>query len=46
MTAEMVYRRHSQTKPGSETIYEVTDRILKKHIAAGTLPVCREGEDT
>ena len=44
VTAAQVYKRHSQTKPGSETIYEVTDQILKKHIAAGTLPESRDGE--
>ena len=35
--AEQVYARQSQTKLGSETLYEVTDSIIKKHIETGDL---------
>ena len=42
VTAEQVYKRQSRTKPGSETLYEVTDQILKKHIAGGILPDKKE----
>jgi len=35
--AETVYGRQSQTRLGSEKIFEVTDRILQEHIARGTL---------
>lgn len=33
--AAQVYGRQSKTKEGAEKIYEVTDQILKKHIAEG-----------
>jgi putative hydrolase of HD superfamily len=35
--AEKVYERQSRTKNGSETLYKVTDAILKKHIEKGNL---------
>lgn len=35
--ASDVYRRQSQTKPGSPTLYAVTDEILQEHIAKGHL---------
>ena len=35
--AEQVYARQSRTKLGSETLYEVTDSIIKKHIKKGDL---------
>ena len=35
--AEQVYARQSRTKEGSEKLYEVTDRIIKKHIEKGNL---------
>lgn len=38
VTAEQVYGRQSGTRAGSGRLYEETDRILKKHIAAGNLP--------
>ena len=36
-TAAQVYGRQSGTKAGSGRLYEVTDDILKKHVAAGHL---------
>lgn len=36
-TADKVYERQSRTKNGSETLYKVTDAILKKHIEKGNL---------
>lgn len=37
VSAEMVYRRQSKTRLGSEKLFEVTDRILKENIQAGNL---------
>lgn len=37
VTAEKVYGRQSKTKLGSESIYEVTDKILQTHIKKGNL---------
>lgn len=37
VTAEQVYGRQAKTKLGSETLYEVTDRILQKNIERGSL---------
>ncbi len=34
---DRVYRRHSQTKLGSEKLYEVTDRILQENIRKGNI---------
>ena len=35
--ASQVYRRQSETRPGSEKLYEVTDAIIKDHIGRGNL---------
>ncbi len=43
VSAETVYGRQKQTRPGSETLYEVTDRILQKHIREGNLPAADQG---
>lgn len=37
VNAERVYRRHSQTKPGSEKLYEITDKILQENIRKGNI---------
>jgi len=37
VNAERVYRRHSQTKLGSEKLYEVTDKMLQKNIEKGNI---------
>lgn len=37
VSAEQVYGRQRGTKPGSQRLYEVSDQILKKNIAAGNL---------
>ena len=37
VTAEQVYGRQSRTREGSETLFEVTDKILKENIAKGNL---------
>lgn len=37
VSAAQVYARQSQTKAGSEVLYEVTDRILQEHIEKGNL---------
>lgn len=37
VTAEQVYGRQSGTKPGSETLYEFTETVIKKHIEKGHL---------
>ena len=36
-TAKQVYGRHIGSRPGSETLYQETDRILKENIAKGNL---------
>lgn len=43
VSAETVYGRQKQTRPGSETLYEATDRILQKHIRKGNLPAADQG---
>ena len=35
VTKEQVYGRQSKTKAGSEKLYELTDEIIRKHIAEG-----------
>lgn len=35
--SERVYRRHNQTRLGSERLFEETDRILKDNIAKGNI---------
>lgn len=35
--ATQVYGRHIRTKAGSETLYEVTDKLLKEHIKKGNI---------
>ena len=37
VSASQVYGRKGKTKEGSEALFEVTDRILKKHIEKGNL---------
>lgn len=37
VTAAQVYGRQSKTRLGSETLYEVTDQILKEHVRRGNL---------
>lgn len=37
VTAKQVYGRQSRTKMGSEKLYEVTDRIIQKHIKRGSI---------
>lgn len=37
VSAEQVYGRQSKTKEGSVRLFEVTDEIIKKHIASGNL---------
>ena len=37
--AEQVYRRHTQTKLGSEVLYEITDEILRENIEKGNIHV-------
>ena len=37
VTADKVYRRQSTTRPGSETLYELTDKIIKENIDKGSL---------
>ena len=36
VSAAQVYGRQERTKPGSERLYEVTDRILQEHIRRGS----------
>ena len=38
MTAGPIYGRQSKTKLGSEKLFEVTDKIIRKHIENGDLP--------
>ena len=38
VSANAVYRRHSVTKLGSETIYDISDEIIKRNIENGNLP--------
>lgn len=40
--AGLVYGRHAATRTGSETLYAVTDALLKGHIADGSLPPAKE----
>lgn len=37
VSADKVYARQIRTKPGSEKLYEITDKIIKKHIEIGNL---------
>lgn len=37
VTAKQVYSRQIKTKPGSEKLYEITDKIIKEHIEKGNL---------
>ena len=37
VSSEQVYKRHRQTKLGSEKLFEVTDAILQKNIERGNL---------
>lgn len=37
VTSQQVYKRHGQTKLGSEKLYEVSDKILQKNIDAGNI---------
>lgn len=37
VSAKQVYGRQSSTKSGSEKLYEITDRIIQKHIKKGNL---------
>ncbi len=38
VTAATVYGRQSQTRLGSEKLYEVTDRIIQENVRKGNLP--------
>lgn len=38
VTAAQVYGRQSKTKLGSETLYEVSEKIIRKHMEQGNLP--------
>ena len=38
VTAKQVYVRQSQTKIGSEKIYEVTDELIQRNVRDGNLP--------
>ncbi len=37
VTAAQIYARQEKTKKGSEKLYEVTDRIIRKNIAKGVI---------
>ncbi|SDB24532.1 HD domain-containing protein [Eubacterium oxidoreducens] len=37
VSKEQVYKRQSQTKEGSKILFELTDEILKRHIAQGNI---------
>ena len=37
VSAEVVYGRQKQTRRGSETLYEVVDQIIQKHVRKGNL---------
>ena len=37
VSAEQVYSRQSQTRPGSEKLYEITDAIIQENIRKGSL---------
>ena len=37
VSAEVVYGRQKQTRRGSETLYEVVDHIIQKHVRKGNL---------
>ena len=45
VTAAQVYGRQGKTRMGSETLYQVTDRIIQKNIAAGNILSGDETED-
>ena len=38
MTAKQVWGRQTQTKIGSEALFEVTDGIIREQIRKGNLP--------
>lgn len=38
VTAEQVYKRQRKTKLGSDTLFEVTDQMIRDHIRKGNLP--------
>ena len=38
VSADMVYRRQTKTRLGSEKLYEVADRIIRENIDKGNLP--------
>ena len=37
VTAETIYGRHRMTRLGSETLYQVTDRIIRENVRKGNL---------
>jgi putative hydrolase of HD superfamily len=37
VSAEKVYKRHNQTKLGSDKLFDFTDRILQENIAKGNI---------
>ena len=37
VSAEQVYRRQGTTRPGSETLYRVTESIIEEHVRRGNL---------
>ena len=37
VTAETIYGRHRKTRLGSETLYQVTDRIIRENVRKGNL---------
>lgn len=37
VTKEQVYGRQSKTREGSETLYELTDQIIREHISKGNI---------
>ena len=37
VSADVVYGRQKQTRRGSETLYEVVDQIIRKHVRKGNL---------
>lgn len=37
VSAAQVYGRQSQTKEGSETLYELTDQLIRENIEKGTI---------
>lgn len=37
VTAEQIYRRQSKTKPGSQKLFEIADRIIQENIQKGNI---------